>query len=103
MHFDGATFDAARDEARLTSQLDRVRDLMADGRWWTLKQVAANLSASEASVSARLRDLRKPRFGAYQVERRYVGKGLWQYRVLPQVPTGQLELVDEKGESCLRH
>lgn len=95
MHFDGETFDAARDEARLTSQLDRVRDLMADGRWWTLKQVAANLNASEASVSARLRDLRKPRFGRYQVERRYVEKGLWQYRVLPPALTGQMALLDE--------
>ena len=94
MHFDGETFDAARDEARLTSQLDRVRDLMADGRWWTLKQVAANLGASEASVSARLRDLRKPRFGAFRVERRYVERGLWQYRVLAPMPTGQLALPE---------
>ena len=93
--FDGVTFDAARDGARLTNQLARVKDLMADGRWWTLQQVAANLHASEASVSARLRDLRKPKFGRYQVERRYVERGVWQYRVLPPVPTGQTDMFTD--------
>lgn len=72
--FKGATFDAKRDGPRLTRQLDRVRDFMADRRWHTLKEIGDALDAPQASVSARLRDLK--------AEHRYVGKGLWEYRVV---------------------
>ena len=54
---------------------------MADGQWRTLKEIAAATGAPEASVSARLRDLRNERFGGYAVEREYIGDGLWRYRV----------------------
>jgi hypothetical protein len=54
---------------------------MADGNWRTLGQIAALVGGSEASVSARLRDLRKKRFGGYDIERKHVGDGLWSYRM----------------------
>lgn len=82
--FDGETFDAARDGDRLRCQLHAVRTLMADGRWRTLATIAAECGYPENSIpgiSARLRDLRKPKFGAFTVERRYLHDGLWQYRV----------------------
>ena len=84
--FDGETFDLDRDGERLTGQLDRVRALMRDGRWRTLSEIAARVEGSEAGVSARLRDLRKPRFGSLTVEREYVSDGVWRYRVLPANP-----------------
>jgi hypothetical protein len=87
--FDGATFDAPRDEARLGRQLDRVLALMQDGAWRTLRQIADATGGSEAAVSARLRDLRKGKFGAYRVLRQNRGGGLWVYRVLPPLPSGQ--------------
>jgi hypothetical protein len=87
--FDGATFDIGRDEARLGRQLDRALALMQDGAWRTLRQIADAAGGSEASVSARLRDLRKFRFGAYRVLRQDRGGGLWVYRVLPPLPSGQ--------------
>lgn len=37
--------------------------------------------AAVASISARLRDLRKPKFGGYVVERRRRTVGTWEYRV----------------------
>ena len=80
--FDGDSYNLDRDGARLSRQLDRVRTLMADSQWRTLSQIADEVYASEASVSARLRDLRKPRFGSATVERQYVRRGLWRYRVL---------------------
>lgn len=80
-HFDGETFDADRDAVRLTRQLDRVRALMFDGEWRTLKEIAEYADGSEAAVSARLRDLRKPRFGGYTVERKHEGNGVYSYRV----------------------
>jgi hypothetical protein len=80
--FDGKTYRPERDKDRLAHQLGMVKHLMLDGRWRTLGQVEAQTGAPQASVSARLRDLRKPKFGGYTVERRYVGEGVWEYRVL---------------------
>jgi hypothetical protein len=41
------------------------------------------------SETNRLRDLRKGKFGAYRVLRQNRGGGLWVYRVLPPLPSGQ--------------
>lgn len=68
------------------TQLARVRALMEDGQWRTLRQIAeAVFPASEAGVSARLRDLRKD---GLKVERERVapGRSLWRYRVLRREP-----------------
>ena len=79
---DGATFDAQLDGQRLESQLDRVREFMRDGRWHTLAAISRACGGSEPAVSARLRDMRKPRFGAWTVERRRIDAkpGVWEYR-----------------------
>jgi hypothetical protein len=86
MRFDGATFDTEKDADRLGAQCQRVLDVMRDGRWRTLRQLSDESDAPEASVSARLRDLRKPRFGGHQVERRRVNDaGTWEYKVRTEV------------------
>lgn len=81
--FDGETFDHKHDAARLSVQLDKVRSMMLGGGWHTLDAIADEVKAPPASVSARLRDLRKSRFGAYNIERRGVpGKrGLYEYHL----------------------
>lgn len=81
--FDGP--DVTADDAqRLGRQLRAVRSLMKAGpRWWTLREIAEAVKAPEASVSARLRDLRKPRFGGSNIERRRLTGGTWQYRMTP--------------------
>lgn len=81
--FDGRTYDPPLDKARLKTMLDRVRALTADGTPRTLSEITAAVGGSEAGVSARLRDLRKPRFGAHAVyRRRRAGhNGLWEYWV----------------------
>lgn len=91
MRFDGETFDGPQDGARLRTQLERVRALMADGRPRTLRQIAGAVGGSEASVSARLRDLRKPRHGAWLVTRARLSGGLWAYAVTR--PTGQMQIA----------
>ena len=83
---DGETFDEARDGTRLTGQHAAVYALMQDQRWRTLGQISEVVSGSEAGVSARLRDLRKNKFGNFKVERRHIQRGLWEYRVLPPLP-----------------
>ncbi len=80
-HFSGATYDDARDGARLSAQYDAVLALMSDGVWRTLDMISQATGAPTHSVSARLRDMRKARFGGHRVEREYLGDGLYRYRV----------------------
>lgn len=79
--FDGATFSQELDANRLTRQLDRVKALMLDGHWHSLAEIARRVGGSEAGVSARIRDLRKPRNGGFNVERQRVQDGLFEYRI----------------------
>ena len=80
--FDGETFDPAKDGVRLNRQLRVVRDWMLErSSWYSLAEISRGTGEPEASVSARLRDLRKQRFGAYQVDRRRRTEGQWEYRV----------------------
>jgi hypothetical protein len=80
-YFDGKTYDPALDKDRLKSLLGRVFDFMLDHDWHTLAEIRDNCGGSEASVSARLRDLRKNRFGAYTIFRKRVKRGLWKYQL----------------------
>jgi hypothetical protein len=79
---DGATFEPKRDGPRLNAQAQDVFNFMADNCWHTLREIAEKTRHPEASVSARLRDFRKPKFGGFTVERRSIGNGLFQYRLL---------------------
>jgi hypothetical protein len=79
--FDGETYDEKRDRTRLARQLRSVFEYMADRHWHTLDQLERELGHPPASISARLRDLRKRKFGCWVVERRYVDHGLWEYRL----------------------
>ena len=78
------------------TQMATIRDFMllaaGRGEWLTLDEIAGTTEFGEASVSAQLRHLRKPRHGRYRVEkrRRLAGEseagreiGLWEYLVLP--------------------
>lgn len=86
-HFDGATFDAELDALRLNRQLRVVLTYLrcAEG-WHTLRELSRELQEPEASISARLRDLRKERFGGWCVEKRRrpgvdESRGVWEYRL----------------------
>lgn len=86
MRFNGSDYVPPRDDPRLTSQFLRVRSLMLDGRWRTLHEIAELCGDPEASISAQLRHLRKPRFGMFTVEKEYRGSGLYAYRVANRMP-----------------
>jgi hypothetical protein len=89
--FDGATFDPELDGPRLTSQLAAARALMLDGKWRTIEAVVdalrkSGIHATERSVSARLRDLRKPAHGGWILDKRRIGdpkSGYFEYRLVP--------------------
>lgn len=84
--FDGQTYSRPQDHARLGRQLLSVFNLMKDGQPRMLAQIAQHVGGSEASVSARLRDLRKSKFGGYDVERKRIAGGLWSYALKLQNP-----------------
>lgn len=90
--FDGDTYQLDLDKIRLNAQLRRVVDVMRDGHWRTLEELARATGDPESSVSARLRDLRKARFGAFTVARRRRGeaeRGLFEYRVSNTIIGGE--------------
>lgn len=90
--FDGHTYDSERDHSRLATQLHAVRQAISDCQWWTLEALAKSTGAPEASISARLRDLRKPKFGGYMIKRAYRQRGQFVYRMLDPAGT-QLKLI----------
>lgn len=96
--FDGVTFEDARDGKRLTAQIYRVFAGLKDHQWHTLTGLSLITGDPESSVSARIRDLRKSRYGGYTIERRYVKNGLWEYKLHGQDTTGTQDLhVRSKG------
>jgi hypothetical protein len=80
--FDGDTYETKRDHKRLSGQLWHVFNVMKDGQWKTLGRIAAQVEGTEAAISARLRDLRKSKYGTHKVERRHVIGGLYEYRLI---------------------
>ena len=72
------------DRQRLAKQAGAVWTLMQDNQWRTLSEIRQALVmrlgvvASEASISARLRELRGLH---HQVDRKKVARGLFAYRV----------------------
>lgn len=112
------TFDGPLDEgdpARLATLLERVRAFMVYGplfalyleddsgeevlvrniaiveRWFTLDEIQKSVGGTTASVSARLRDLRKKKFGGWDVQRRHRGdpkRGLYEYRAIAPERSG---------------
>jgi hypothetical protein len=87
----------------LRRQRDVLRDVMLSsgecGTWLTLKELSQVTRYGEASISAQLRHLRKPRYGEFVVEKRRredqeVDRGgaaqgsLWEYRLRRSVRLG---------------
>ena len=100
VRFDGFTYRRELDEARLTSNLRRVLWCLLNGEWWTLAQLRCGClgRCSEAGVSARIRDLRKPRFGGFTINHRRQEtnsrSGLWLYRLATGLVTqAQLDAI----------
>jgi hypothetical protein len=87
VRFDGPAYNPETDDVRLTGQIKRVFETMEDGQWRTLGEIEAETGDPQASISAQLRHLRKPRFGSHVVEKRNRGDaehGHFEYRLLPE-------------------
>jgi hypothetical protein len=100
----GPDFVESRDGERLRAQRERIRNYMLAAsirnEWLTLEQISAGLDMAyegtnfqPASVSAQLRHLRHPEHGGYTLVKRYVERGLWEYRLYAPVK-GQAPLLE---------
>ena len=79
--FNGSNYIPKRDDIRLTGQLLRIWGVMKSGPWLTLSEIAKATGDPEASISAQLRHLRKPRFGSHTIEKMHLGDGLFAYQL----------------------
>lgn len=95
---DGATYEPELDHVRLNAQTLRVWQVVKDGAWRTLAEISAATGDPEASISARLRDLRKVKFGGHTVERARMDGGLHMYRVTPSDVMVTVEPMPEDAE-----
>lgn len=85
-HFDGETYVPKRDHVRLTGQLYEVWSVMKDGRWRSLHEIHEVTGIQHQSVSARLRDFRKEKFGGHEVDRMSSEPGHFLYRLIVRNP-----------------
>ena len=82
-HFNGPEYIPALDHKRLSTQNDKIRDLMLDGKWRTLDEIEFALNYPQASISSQLRHLKKSRFGGFTLKKqRRTLAGLWEYQLL---------------------
>ena len=82
LRFDGWTYDEAQDQKRLGTLLIRVYNVLKDGQPHTLPELVLKCGGSETGVSAKIRDLRKARFGGHTIEATRKHGGTWAYKLL---------------------
>lgn len=110
--FNGSDYIPEKDNVRLTGQLNRVYNLMIDGKWRTLAEIELITKDPQSSISAQLRHLRKERFGGHILNKRSRGereKGLFEYQLLEshvvilykKKPDKKLEKAKKIVENCI--
>lgn len=60
----------------------RVRAVMADGRWRSGYELARIVGGADSAVTARLRDLRKAKYGGHEVRCDRFPDGVYRYRLV---------------------
>ena len=79
--FHGKTFERTLDQERLTGLLGRVHEFIKRGGWYNLRQISLFCKGTEASCSARLRDLRAKGMTIEKRRKKPAEKGIWEYRL----------------------
>jgi len=87
--FAGDDYLPKRDDQRLLSQMDTIRNYMlGHGQFRTLQEIADATGYPHASVSAQLRHLTTAKHGGYIKNRIYCGGGIYMYQIVrPAEPT----------------
>lgn len=84
------TYELVHDGKRLAKQLIAVRECMLmaarSTAWLTLREIETLTHYPQASVSARLRELRADGYEVLRRRRSDASRGIWEYRVVPRTP-----------------
>ena len=84
--FSGAVYDEQKDGQRLKHQINVIFDLMKDCKFRTLREIEDLTDFPQSSISAQLRNLKKPAFGSHALnKRRRDGRGTWEYQIIPKL------------------
>lgn len=86
IQFHGPGYEPEQDEARLTTQLAKVKYILQDGEMHTLPELAERTGGLSTALSARIRQLRKigERTGAFIIPKPVrLDGGLRGYQMLP--------------------
>jgi hypothetical protein len=85
------------DEQKLRRNTDAIRELLVGhpGQWFSVAEIrrACKLSP-DTEVTARLRDLRKPRWGAWAIDCERQRDGVYRYRL--RVRDSQLVKIEDE-------
>ncbi len=79
--FDGPTYDPALDEVRLKGQIQDVFGFLSRWDWCSVGEIALATGHPHNSISAQIRNLRKEKHGAWEIERRREGTGFFQFHL----------------------
>jgi hypothetical protein len=60
----------------------RVKALMLDGRWRSGPEIARIVGCSDSCATARVRDLRKEKYGSYEVKREVFPDKVHRYQLV---------------------
>ena len=84
--YTGGGYSAPRDKERLEKQGVRIFNHMNSNGWESLNAISKATNSPEASVSAQLRAFRRPSFqpddAIYEVDKRYMSNGLYEYKLI---------------------
>ena len=80
--FDGTVKVTPKHEKKLRGHKDIVLNMLRKHGWMTPKQMERATGLSWAQINPRLRDLRKPKFGGYNIPQEPVKDGIHRYRLL---------------------
>ena len=79
--------DDPKIKKRASTQRIQLFYRMKGGSYWTLEELSSMTGIFVQSVSARLRDFRKPQYGGHTVVKKMLNEGVWQYKLIPRVKT----------------
>ena len=79
--FKGIGSENGEDRERLTGQFEGVWEIMRDGEYHTIKEVAEKTGEPAQSVGRQIRYIRSKPRGSHVLEREYRGHGIYAFRV----------------------
>lgn len=64
------------------TQMHQILATLRSGDWLTLPELNEKTGAPVASISAQLRNLRKPEYGSHRIDRRRRAGNLFEYKLV---------------------